>query len=40
MIDDDLLKIQNGGGLSICAHDEYTVLEINAQDYTRKKSPL
>ena len=27
-----MLNIQNGGGISICAHDECSVLEINAQD--------
>ena len=34
MLDDDLLQIQNGGGLLICAHDESPVLAINAQDDT------
>ena len=29
MLDDDLLQIHNGGGLSICAHDECPVLETN-----------
>ena len=37
MIDDDLLQIQNVGGLSICAHDECPVLAINAQDDTSRK---
>ena len=34
IIDYDLLQIQNGGVISICAHDECPVLEINAQDDT------
>ena len=34
IIDDDLLQIQNGGVISICAHDECPVSEINAQDDT------
>ena len=39
MIDDDLLHIQNGSGLSVCDHSECPMLSINAEDYTtRKKS--
>ena len=36
MLDYELLHIQNGGGISIYAHYEYTVLEINAQDDTSR----
>ena len=37
MLDDDLVHIHNDGGLSIWAHGECTVLEINAQDDTTRK---
>ena len=36
MLVDDLLQIQNGGGISICAHNECLVLEINSQDDTSR----
>ena len=36
MLDDYLLQIHNGGGISICYHDECPVLEINAQDDTSR----
>ena len=36
MLDDDLLHIHNGGGLSICSHGERPALAINAQDGTSR----
>ena len=36
MLDDDLLRIQNGGGLSICDNDECSVEAINTQDDTSR----
>ena len=41
MLDDDMLHIHNGGGISICAHDECPVLSINAQnDTSRNNIPI
>ena len=36
ILGDDLLQIQNGGGLSICSHNECHVLAINSQDDTSR----
>ena len=37
MLDDELFYIHNGGGLSLCDHDECPLLAINAQDDTSRK---
>ena len=37
MLDDELFLIHNGGGLSLCDHDECPLLAINAQDDTSRK---
>ena len=39
VLDDDLLQIQNDSGLSICAHDECLVLEINSQSFLHRAFP-